>query len=148
MEAAGEFVSHNHWILLLPIVTFCLSFGFFIFWVYTATYIYSIGTPMYNPNSYFATIIWDRGTEAMMWFISVSLFWVISFIIHSQQFTVGAVACMWYFSPERDTSDDLHDVSINSALSWAIFTHGGSVALGSFILPVFSVFRAILQYMI
>jgi len=51
MEASSEFVSHNVRILFLPVFSYLASSVFFILWVFTAAFIYSMGTPTFNPNS-------------------------------------------------------------------------------------------------
>jgi len=50
MEAASEFVSHNIRILALPLLSYLASAIFFLLWVFTAAFIYSMGTATYNPK--------------------------------------------------------------------------------------------------
>jgi hypothetical protein len=51
MEAASDFVSHNVRILALPVMSYFASAIFFVLWVFTAAFIYSMGTATYNPLS-------------------------------------------------------------------------------------------------
>jgi solute carrier family 44 protein 1 (choline transporter-like protein) len=60
MEAASDFVSQNLRVVLLPILSFIISFVFFVFWIFTAMYIYSIGTAEFSAGSPIANIKWDE----------------------------------------------------------------------------------------
>lgn len=106
MEAASDFVSQNLRIILLPIFSYLICLPFIVYWVYTAVYIYSIGEPEFEKNSFIANIKWDDRTNYMIWYFLFGLFWVIAFLICLQQFMIAAMACMWYFSGQGAEMSD------------------------------------------
>lgn len=81
MEAASDFVSQNLRVVLLPILSFIVSFGFFVFWLFTAMHIYSIGTAEFSAGSPIANIKWGEETRFMMWYFLFGLFWVVAYLI-------------------------------------------------------------------
>jgi hypothetical protein len=60
MEAASEFVSHNVRILSLPVLSYLAAVIFFLLWVFTAAFIYSMGTATYNPYSPIPTMAFNQ----------------------------------------------------------------------------------------
>lgn len=58
MEAASEFVSETLRVLLLPPIAYIVSMVYLVFWLYTATHLYSIGEPEYRENQFIANIKW------------------------------------------------------------------------------------------
>jgi hypothetical protein len=81
MEAASDFVSSNLRVVALPILSYIVSFIFFLFWFIAAVHLYSIGTPEADPNSPVANIVWKEETRYMMWYMLFALFWVVAYII-------------------------------------------------------------------
>mmetsp|Transcript_26249 Transcript_26249/g.40070 ORF Transcript_26249/g.40070 Transcript_26249/m.40070 type:complete len:175 (-) Transcript_26249:786-1310(-) len=81
MEAASEFVSQNLRIVLLPIMAYALCIPFIVYWIVTAVFLYSIGEPVFEPNSFIANIKWSDETNYMMWYFLFALFWCVAFII-------------------------------------------------------------------
>ena len=62
MEAASDFVSHNVRILFLPVFSYLASSVFFILWVFTAAFIYSMGTATFNQDSPIPTMTFNTNT--------------------------------------------------------------------------------------
>lgn len=58
MECASQFVSQNLRVVTLPVIAYLVCLPVFIIWTACATYLYSIGTPMFAENSFIATIEW------------------------------------------------------------------------------------------
>jgi len=81
MECASEFVSSNFRIIALPIVAYIFSFLFLVYWVVTAVFVYSIGTPEFKNNSFIANIVWTDEIRYTMWFYLFALFWCVAFFI-------------------------------------------------------------------
>ena len=81
MECASAFVSQNLRIIALPILAYIFSFIFLLFWIVTAVFIWSIGTPKFKDNSPIADIDWDEKTRYIMWYFFFGLFWVTAFMI-------------------------------------------------------------------
>lgn len=58
MECASQFVSQNLRVVTLPIIAYLVCLPVFIIWTACATYLYSVGTPRFEENSFIATIEW------------------------------------------------------------------------------------------
>ena len=98
MECASEFVSQNIRIVVLPLIAYFLSMIFMVYWVFTAVYLFSVGKPTWEADSFIAKIDRKEEFEYMGWYFLFGLFWAIAFIICTQQFMIGALSCMWYYS--------------------------------------------------
>lgn len=81
MEAASEFVTSNLRVMFLPVTAYLFCVPYIIYWVVTATYLYSIGEPEFEDMSFFANIVWTDQTFYMIWFFIFGLCWSIAFII-------------------------------------------------------------------
>lgn len=68
-----------------------------------------------------------------MWYYLFGLFWVVAFLMCLQKFIIAAAATLWYFDPIDDGSKD---VSVMEAMSWGLWYHCGTIAMGSFIIAV------------
>mmetsp|Transcript_29339 Transcript_29339/g.44209 ORF Transcript_29339/g.44209 Transcript_29339/m.44209 type:complete len:428 (+) Transcript_29339:627-1910(+) len=148
MEAAGEFVSSNSHIGLLPIVTYILCIPVAAWWAASAVYLYSIGTVKYEDSSFIATIEWEDQTTYLFWFFLFGLFWIIAFIVAVEQFVTAAVTCMWYFSGEgSDAAQSRGAVSISLALKWTFLYHLGSIAFGAFLIAVVTMIKVVFEYL-
>jgi nitrogen fixation-related uncharacterized protein len=148
MECASEFVSQNIRIIALPVIAYIISFAVLLFWIVTAVFIWSIGTPEYRDNSPIANIKWDENTRMVMWFFLFGLFWIIAFLICLQQFMIAAMTCMWYFSGQgAEMSDSPGEVSMLKAIHWGTWYHCGSIAFGSFIIAVITMIRVVFEYL-
>jgi hypothetical protein len=81
MECASVFVSQNLRVVMLPVLMYVCTAAFFVYWLVSAIFIYSIGTPIYRPGYPVAIIVWEDEVWGMMWIFSFGLFWIIAFII-------------------------------------------------------------------
>lgn len=72
------------------------------------------------------------------------IFWIISFIMACNDFVIIVSTVTWYFSKKSDEGDG--SASICTGFSWIFKYHGGSLALGSFILALVWIIRAIFEY--
>ena len=85
----------------------------------------------------------------MFWFYVFGLCWIIAFIICVQQFMIATLACMWYYSGQgQEMSDARGEVSVCSALKWAIWYHVGSIAMGSFLIALITFIRIVFEYIV
>uniref|UniRef100_A0A7S3CL18 Choline transporter-like protein n=1 Tax=Strombidium rassoulzadegani TaxID=1082188 RepID=A0A7S3CL18_9SPIT len=82
-----------------------------------------------------------------MWYFLFCLCWVIAFLICLQQFMIGAMACMWYFSGQgAEMSDQPGEVSMLLAMKWGMWYHLGSIAFGSFLIALITFIRLVFEY--
>ena len=148
MEAASEFVSQNLRIVVLPVIAYALSMIFMVYWVVTAIYLFSVGTPVWAADSFIADIERKKEFEYMGWYFLFGLFWGIAFLISTQQFMIGSLSCMWYFSGQgAEMSDQPGEVSVFMAFKWASWYHCGSIAFGSFIIALVTFIRVVFEYL-
>jgi len=80
------------------LIAYVLSMIFMVYWVITAIYLFSVGKPKFNYESFIADIERTPEFEYLGWYFLFGLFWSIAFIICTQQFMIGALSCMWYYS--------------------------------------------------
>jgi solute carrier family 44 (choline transporter-like protein), member 2/4/5 len=148
METASEFVTQNLRVIFLPLISYAMVLVFFLYWIYTAVYLYSIGEPVYEDNSPVANIKWEDQTWYMMWYFLFGLFWCVAFIICLQQFIIAAMCCMWYFSGQgSEMSDQPGEVSLIKAIGWGTWYHLGSLAFGSFLIALITMIRVVFEYL-
>jgi len=81
MEAASDFVAGNLRVIVMPLIAYVFALAFLLFWVFTCTYIWTIGEPEFNPISPIANIVWDSKIRYTLWFFFFMLFWVTAFMI-------------------------------------------------------------------
>jgi solute carrier family 44 (choline transporter-like protein), member 2/4/5 len=149
MESASEFVAQNLRIVFLPLISYVWVMLFFLYWIYTAVYLYSIGEPEFRKNSPVANIVWDQQTWGMMWYFMFGLFWCVAYFICLQQFIIAAMVCMWYFSGQgSEMSDQPGEVSMIKAIGWGTYYHLGSIAFGSFLIAVITMIRVVFEYIV
>lgn len=70
------------------------------------------------------------------------LLWVIEFIIGCQHMIIAGSVATWFFTRNKENMSS----PITTAIGYLFNYHLGSVALGSFIITVFQIIRAILNY--
>lgn len=98
MECSSDFLSSNIRVITLPVISFIVSAAFFLYWVATAVFLYSIGEPEFRAGRPIANIKWDDSVRYLIWYFFFGLLWCMAFLICLQQFMIAAMVCMWYFS--------------------------------------------------
>lgn len=121
-------------IFILPFLSTLLSVCWFIFWLFAAVYIFSVGSPQANKLYPFMTdMVWDKNTRWVFLYHVFGLLWINSFIVGCTQFVIGASACIWYFEANSDSKGK---GSVWTAMKWIAIYHWGSVAFGSLIIAI------------
>ena len=64
--------------------------------------------------------------------------WILQFISDSQQFIVAAAISTWFFT--RDKTKITHNLILQGVKNFFLY-HMGTVAMGSFIIAIFQVFK-------
>jgi hypothetical protein len=113
LAASSEYLSSNNRIVLLPVITYILTIPVAACWAVVSTYLMTIGTPEYKPDSFICTVKFDAHIGYVFWANLFGFFWIIAFVIAVQQFTIGATACMWYFRQGSDDASTDGGVSIS-----------------------------------
>jgi choline transporter-like protein 2/4/5 len=88
----------------------------------------------------------DDASSYMMFAMFFGFVWIVSFLMALEQFIIAAVTCLWYFSGEgSDDSKSRGTVEVSLAAKWAFLYHMGSIALGSFIVAVIQILKAMVE---
>lgn len=135
LEATSDFVSKNPSVFLVPIIFFFVVGAWICWWVISAIYVFSVGTPERTYGGVYANIVWDDTTRYVWIYHLFGLFWISAFIIGSAQFILASAVCIWYFSQGGD-SDDKGKFAVARGTKWLFRYHAGSIAFGSFIIAV------------
>jgi hypothetical protein len=81
METASEFVTENKGIVQQPIIAYAICLPIIFWWTFSAVFIYSMGTPIFEENSFIAKIEGGSGSGAMFLYFLFGLFWILSWVI-------------------------------------------------------------------
>lgn len=146
MGAAGNFVSSNSRIVLLPILSYIVCLPILAGYTVVNVYLYSTGDPKFVEGNMFALIENSRNTEVMFWIFLFGFFWAIALIMAIQQFTIAAATAQWYFEQGPD-SDSHGMVSISKGFGWAFRYHMASLAFGSMLIAIVTFLKVFFEYM-
>jgi solute carrier family 44 protein 1 (choline transporter-like protein) len=113
-----------------------------IIWSYFAVLIQSSGTLALVPNSHNAYYKKDQLMKFARVYNILVLLWVIEFIIGCQHMIIAGSVATWFFSRNKDNVSS----PISTSVGYLFNYHLGSVALGSFIITIFQIINAILNY--
>lgn len=81
-KTTAQYVQANMSVFFLPGISTILASLWFIFWLSSAIFIFSVGTPYPNTNYPFITDVkWNQTTRSIFVYHMFALFWVNSFII-------------------------------------------------------------------
>lgn len=129
---------------MLPALSTFFASLWFLFWLWSAVFIFSVGTPEARSDYPFITNInWSTQTRCIFIYFMFGLFWINSFIIGCVQFIIGASACIWYFEVNTDSKGQ---GTMGRATYWCFRYHLGSIAFGSFVIAVCQMIRAFFEY--
>jgi hypothetical protein len=142
MSAAGEFVSTNPRIVIVPLICYLLFLPIVLWYCAVNIYMYSLGTPKYVPKQMFAELTPTEHSNALFWIFMFGFFWIIAFITAILQFTIAASAALWFFSANSDSPS----FSVTKGVYWAFRYHLGSLAFGSFLIAVVTMLKVIFEY--
>jgi len=121
-------------IFLLPMASFIITLIWFVFWLWSAIYVFSTGNPEPRDGYPFITEVkWSKTTRWIFMYHIFGLFWINAFIIGCTQFIIGCSACIWYF---ECNSDSKGKGTVAVGTKWLLRYHTGSVAFGSFCIAV------------
>jgi choline transporter-like protein 2/4/5 len=144
IETTTDFVRDNMHIFILPAISTLLTGMWFVVWLSSAIFIFSVGTPTSRENFPFITEIkWSDETRGIFAFHVFALLWINAFIIGAVQFIIGAATCIWYFTI---TSPTKGAGSITKATKWFFRYHWPSVAFGSLIIAICQMIRLLFEY--
>jgi len=164
LKVATQAVMATPTVVLYPLSSFVLLFGFVVYWLFAAVYLYSSGeiqkrdctsTWMTDNMGGDATtvmdaadlpcgyeVVLDANLQYMLAYHFFGLLWTIQFITAFGQCVIAGAIATYYWT--RGEGDEASPV-LNSIYRTARY-HTGSMALGSFIVAVLEFFRSIMVY--
>lgn len=144
IKTAAQFIRKEFLILFFPLFVAAALVGFYIFWVWAAVYIYSLGEPEADSGSILPTMVRTDNEKYMFYYHLFALLWINAFILAWGTFVIASAACIWYFTHGHEHSG-IHP--IRTSIWRGSFYHLGSLAFGSFILAVIQAVRLALAYL-
>jgi len=131
-------------VFALPAVSTLLAGCWFVFWLASAVFIFSVGEPTARTDFPFITEVkWSEETRGIFAYHVFALLWINSFIIGSVQFIIGASTVIWYFEVKTDSKGRF---TLGRAIWWLFRYNWASVAFGSFIIAICQAIRLIFEY--
>ena len=84
----------------------------------------------------------------MLGYMYFGIFWLAFFLMAANDMVIIISTCTWYFSRKDIPDDDgiPGDSDISKAFKWTFMYHVGSLALGSLILALLTIWSAIMEY--
>lgn len=113
-----------------------------ILWSYFAVLIQSSGSPAFEASSHNVYYKKDQLMKFARVYNILVLLWVIEFIIACQHMVIAGSVATWFFTRNKDNVSS----PISTSIGYLFNYHLGSVALGSFIITVLTIIRAIINY--
>lgn len=113
-----------------------------IIWSYFAILIQSSGFPAFEPQSHNVYYKKDQLMKFARVYNVLVLLWVIEFIIACQHMVIAGSVATWFFTRNKDNLSSPISTSLSNLFNY----HLGSIALGSFIITILQIIRAILNY--
>lgn len=162
LKVASQAVMATPTVVLYPLSSFVLLFGFVVYWLFAAVYLYSSGniqkrdcTSILGIDTPIATaaldktgmscgyeVVLDANLQYMLAYHFFGLLWTTQFITAFGQCVIaGAIASYYWTRGEGNEPSP-----VLSAASRTARYHTGSMAFGSFIVAVLEFFRAIMVY--
>jgi hypothetical protein len=98
MKASAKFVADNLRIFFLPFIAFIFLSIWIGGWFLGGLWLWTVGYAKPRPGFEFSTeIMWDKSVKPCLVYYVFGFFWVVAFIIGSNQFVMAASAVIWYF---------------------------------------------------
>jgi hypothetical protein len=133
MQTTADYINQTKRIFLVPVFFFVAILIFYVYWIVSAIYIWSVGTVKINSSTPFAAMQWNSTTRYVFLYDLFGLFWINAFMIGCCQFILAVAAATWYFSHSADSGGS---ASIGKGFKWILRYHLGSIAFGSLIIAI------------
>ncbi|KAJ6645857.1 Choline transporter-like protein 1 [Pseudolycoriella hygida] len=140
-KEAGKALSTMPLLLLEPILTFIALVVVVGLWIYLAIWIESSGELKIENNTS-AKYVKNATMKVTRWYNLLALFWMTQFVIGCQHIVIAGAVATWFFTRNKN---DLHS-PIAVSFSNLVKYHLGTVALGSIIIAMIQLLRALLKW--
>lgn len=141
-----DFTASNCCIFFLPLVGLVIHLVWFIVWVISFVYVFSVGEVTQRNSSllsFTTEIMWETNTRYLLILQVFGLLWVSNFLNGCQQFVIACAACIWYFTVRSDTGGS---GNICKSIWWLAVYHQGSIAFGSCVIAICQMIRLIFEW--
>ena len=149
IETAADYFADTKRIVLVPVTFFITAIVVFVIWLCGIVCVHSIGDiSVVSVASQDKEVVHSDETWYMLCYMWFGIFWLLAFVVSCNEFVIIVSTCTWYFSRKDIPDDDgiPGDSEVMKGFSWAFKYHTGSIALGSLILAVVWVIRALFEY--
>ncbi|KAK8889552.1 hypothetical protein M9Y10_034302 [Tritrichomonas musculus] len=138
-------------LFFFPVVNYIIMFVWWAYVIGCAVVLFGAGTPERKFVDEGNTIVdkvdmkYDLIIQGFAIYLFVGFIWVSLFIDALGEMTVAGVMAHYYFTYEEDR-DNLPSCMVTRSFFRSLRYHTGSLALGSFIITICKVIRAVLEY--
>ena len=131
IQVTAKYLNSTCCIIFVPFLFFLIIIIWMAYWIILSIFIYATGE--FSENSkVIASFEWDASIRYSWWFHLLSLFYVTAVISAYAQFVYSSSACIWYFTSEKGTEDNI----IKKSFKRGIRYHFGSLAFGALIVAI------------
>jgi len=144
-EAARAFGAMLVAMTLLPVIQSCLTIGILFLWVWFLIHLASMGdiSTVEAPTDSTMTVrVWDfdERINRLGWLLLFYLFWIMEFTKAISQIIIAMSAAKWYFSRDKKS---IGSHTVIKSIRESIYYHTGTAAIGSLLIAVIRLIRAI-----
>ena len=143
-KAAGQFVSHTCFIVMIPILQTIINLGMWAICLYVLLYLVSAAPFSYTSGSVFTSITNLQDTALVQFYVFLfGTLWCNAFVQAVGLFVVASACCIWYYS--HGPNADEVNFPIFRSYKMVFRYHFGSLAFGSFILAVVQFLQLVVE---
>ncbi|XP_037042642.1 choline transporter-like protein 1 [Bradysia coprophila] len=140
-KEAGKALGNMPLLLLEPILTFIALVTVVGLWLYLAIWIESSGELKIENNTS-AKYVKNATMKVTRWYNVLAMFWMTQFVIGCQHIVIAGAVASWFFTRNKS---ELNSPIATSLLNLVKY-HLGTVALGSLLIAIVQLVRAILKW--
>ncbi|XP_076335074.1 choline transporter-like protein 1 [Tachypleus tridentatus] len=139
LKEAGKALAAMPLLFLQPLMTFIALAGIIVSWFVSYLYIHTAEDITVDPKTDYVTFHLSTFFQLMKWYHLFALFWFTQFIIACQHIVIAGAVASWFFTRDKSKLGTPITTSFYNLVRY----HLGSVALGSFLVVLLKVIRAI-----
>ncbi|XP_076319239.1 choline transporter-like protein 1 [Tachypleus tridentatus] len=140
-KEAGRAVAAMPLLLLQPLLTFITLAAIIVSWFVGYLYIHTAEDATVDPETDYVTFHLSTFFQLMKWYHLFALFWFTQFVISCQHVIIAGSVAMWFFTRNKNRLGTPIATSFYNLVRY----HLGSVALGSFLVAILKLIRAIFK---
>jgi len=131
IQVTAKYLNSTCCIIFVPFLFFLIIIIWMAYWIILSIFIYATGE-FSEKSKVIASFEWDASIRYSWWFHLLALFYVTALISAYAQFVYSSSACIWYFTSEKGTEDNV----IKKSFKRGIRYHFGSLAFGALIVAI------------